>query len=200
MSERWASEREGVVLAVLTARISLGSSYVVWKALVDDPAEPRRIQSTQVNASYDRPTTGPAKLPDQLGRSFAPDRLDRLEARRLNPVLKPCAYVGKMDIAKYDSGKALRTQRTELRSEPRIHLRPTGADHSEVDPRGICLRLNHVHAGGVEPNSTRDRIVEVDQPRYMHASGGRALERERTVFATGPHQGVHSVHLSRRKS
>ena len=100
-----------------------------------------------------------------------------------------------MDIAKYDSSKALQTQRTELRSEPRIHLLPTGADPSELNPGGVCLRLNHVHAGGVEPNSTRDRIVKVDQPRYMHASGGRALERERTVFTTGPHQGVPSVHL-----
>src|SRR6266550_693869 len=113
-----------------------------------------------------------------------------LEAGGLNPVLKPRAYVGEMDIAKYDSSKALRTQRTELRREPRIHLRPAGADDSEVNPGGVCLRLNHVHAGSVEANSTCDRIVKVDQQRYVHASGGRALERERTVFATGPHQGV----------
>jgi hypothetical protein len=85
-----------------------------------------------------------------------------LEANCLNSVLKPSAYIGKMDIAKYDSSKALRPQRTELRSQPRIHLRPTGADRSEVNPGSVCLRLNHVHAGGVEPHSTRDSIVEVD--------------------------------------
>ena len=85
-----------------------------------------------------------------------------LEAGRLNSVLKPRAYVGKIDIAKYDSSKTLRTQRTELRGKPFIYLRPTCADRSEVNPGSVCLRLNHVHAGGMEPNSTRDGIVEVD--------------------------------------
>jgi hypothetical protein len=151
-----------VVFTVLTTRVSWGSTNVVWKALVDDPAEPRRIQSTQVNASNDRPPAGLDKLPYQLGRRFAPDRLDMLEASGLNSALKPSADIGKMDIAEYDSSETLRPQRTELRSQPRIHLRPTGADRSEVNPGGICLRLNHVHAGRVEPNSTSDRIVEVD--------------------------------------
>jgi hypothetical protein len=197
MSERWAPEREGVVFTVLTARVSLGSSYVVWKALVDDPAEPRRIQSTQVNASDDRSTAGLDKLTYQLSRRFAPDRLDMLETCGLNSVLKPGAYIGKVDIAEYDPSKTLGPQRTELRSQPPIHIRPTGADRSEVNPGGVCLRLNHVHAGGMKPHSTRDGIMEVDQPRYVHASRGRALQCERTVFASGPHQGVPGVHLFR---
>jgi hypothetical protein len=162
VSERLAPERERVVFTVLTTRVSLGSGYVVWKALVDDPAEPRRIQSTQVNASDDRPTAGLNELPYQFGRRFAPDRLDMLEASGLNSALKPSAYIGKMDIAEYDSSKPFRPQRTELRCQPRIHLRPTGADRSELNPDGVCLRLNHVHPGGVEPNSKRDRIVEID--------------------------------------
>jgi len=162
ISERWALERKRVVLTVLTAWISLSSGDIVQKALVDDPAQPRRIQSTQINASNHRPAAGLNKLPYDLGRRFAPYRLDMLEANSLNSVLKPSAYIGKMDIAEYDSGKPLQPQHTELRSKPRFHLRPTSADCSEVNPDGVSLCLNHVHAGGVEPHAMRDSIVEVD--------------------------------------
>jgi hypothetical protein len=166
-----------VVLTVLTARVCLRTGYIVQKALVDNPAQPRRIQSIQVNASNYRPAAGADKLPYQLGRRFAPDRLDMLEASVLNSVLKPSANIDQMDIAENDSSKALQPQPSELRGQPRIHLGPSGANGSEVNPDGVCLCLNHVHASGVEANSTRESIVEVDQPCYLHARRGRALER-----------------------
>ena len=89
-----------MVLTVLTARVNLRSGYVVQKALVDDPAQPRRIQSTEVNASNYRPAAGADKLLYQLGRRFAPDRLDMLKASVLNSVLKPSANIDQMDIAR----------------------------------------------------------------------------------------------------
>jgi hypothetical protein len=85
-----------------------------------------------------------------------------LETSGLNSHLIPGAYIGEMDIAENDSSKTLRPQRAKLRRQPKIHFRPTRADRSEVNPGGVGLRLNHVHASGVEPNSTRDTIMKVD--------------------------------------
>ena len=78
MSEHGALEREGVVLAVLTAGIDPSGSDLVDETLVDRAPEPRSVQPGQIHAGDDSSASRFDELVHQLGRRLTPDWLEVL--------------------------------------------------------------------------------------------------------------------------
>ncbi len=151
--------------------------------------ESRRLRSTHVMTA--RPPESTNSRTNLAGSS---PQSGLLEARGSHPCLIPLTDIGQMDVAEYDSGKTFRSQRTKLRSQTHLHLRPRGADRMKVDSSGFGLRLDHFSSRRVKSHSTCGCVVEVDQAAHLNACGCGALQRQGTVFPAGPHQRVLAAH------
>jgi hypothetical protein len=119
MGERRALECERMELAILAARVGLGGTDLVEKALIDDPPEPRGIQPIQIHACNHSAAAALYELSYQFGRLSTPNRLDMVESGGPYPALKPGADVHEVDVAENDSSETLRPQRANSHSSRR---------------------------------------------------------------------------------
>lgn len=151
-----------------------------------------RTQSTHVITA--RPPVSTNSLTSCAGAS-AQRGLEVLQSGGPHPLLVPGTDVGTMDVAKHDAGKSFRTERGKLLCKPTLHLWPAAGNVSQLDSHGVRLRVDHFNASSVEADPAGGRIVVIDEARHLDASRAGALQRERTVLASRPHQRVSIAHV-----
>ena len=97
--EDGTGEGEGVIFAVLAARVGASRHDLGRETIVDDAAQPCLVQLGQVDTGDHRPPARGYELTKQEIRRLAPQELHVRQPGGGNALLVPGSHIGEMDVA-----------------------------------------------------------------------------------------------------